>query len=627
MFDNVTATNLTSIVVPLGKLSYSTIYWWHVRYQDNNGAWSEYSTETWFNTTANQLPNQPVNSLPVNGAPGQALTATLQSLGFTDPDPGDTHAASQWQIRTSAGDYTTGLVYDSGTDNTSLTSIAVPSGRLSYSTTYYWHVRYQDNNLGWSVYSAEFSFTTSANQAPYPPKNSLPVNLATDVSLTPTLQSSAFNDPGDTHAASQWQITTVAGYYATTVFDNVTYVPNLTSTVVPSGLLSYSTTYYWRVKHQDSQLVWSAWSSETSFTTRPPGPGADFSADVTVVTVGQAARFTDTSTGAIISWTWDFGDGTTPLTWNYRPNDRKVSHTYAVAGIYTVALKITDSEGKSYTETKTAYIHVYELPHADFSAGATGVLLGEAVAFTNLSTDGIPPLTYAWDFDGDGTVDSTDLNPTHSYAATGTYTVSLKVTDARGNSTTEKRNGYISVGNAIAPHNIPPQGGIIQTADGQIAITFPADAVDGEAVASIEKVSPPDAAKAPGGFRMGNTCFTLGVVDAEGKEIIMFSQWVTVTVKYSDEDVAAAGGTLENLVLAYYNEATGKWMIVETTLNSTDRSLSATTTHFSTWAILVKTSSRGTALWIQIVIGIAAVLGVAIVIWKLISVKQPDQVP
>jgi PKD repeat protein len=313
------------------------------------------------------------------------------------------------------------------------------------------------------------------------------------------------------------------------------------------------------------------------------------------------------------------------VTWGVRPGDGKVSHTYALAGTYTVKLTIAVAD-KSYTETKTDYIHVYALPHADFSASATGILLGEAIAFTNTSTGGVPPLAYAWDFDGDGTTDSTDPNPTHSYLVTGTYTVSLKVTDARGNSTTEKRASYISVGNAIAPHVVPPQGGIIQTADGLIAMTFPAGAVSGEATVSIEEVSPP-AAKAPGGFQMGSSCFTVRVVDAAGDEIIMFSRLVTVTVKYSDEDVAAAGGALKNLVLAYYNEATGKWKIVETTPNSTDRSLSATTTHFSTWAILVQSPSRGTALWIQIVIGIAAVLGVAIVIWKLISVKPPDQMP
>ena len=315
---------------------------------------------------------------------------------------------------------------------------------------------------------------------PNQPSNVSPSDNATDVSLMPTLQSLGFTDPdpGDTHAASQWQITTTAGNYAVTVFDSGTDNTSLTSIVVPSGRLSYPTTCYWHVSYQDNHGAWSDWSSGTSFTTGPPSPGADFSSSATELIVGQSVQFTDGSTGEFESWQWDFGDGTTPTTWDTKPRDGKVSHTYAVAGTYTVSLKVTDSSN-SYTETKTDYINVYELPHADFSASATGVLLGEAIAFTNLPTGGIPPLTYAWDFDGDGTIDSTDPNPSHSYAATGTYAVSLKVTDARSNSATEKRTGYISVGNAIAPHSIPPQGGTIQTADGQVAMTFPADAVDG----------------------------------------------------------------------------------------------------------------------------------------------------
>ena len=39
----------------------------------------------------------------------------------------------------------------------------VPSGRLRSSTTYYWHVRYQDNCGTWSSYSNETSFTTTAS--------------------------------------------------------------------------------------------------------------------------------------------------------------------------------------------------------------------------------------------------------------------------------------------------------------------------------------------------------------------------------------------------------------------------------------------------------------------------------
>jgi PKD repeat protein len=43
------------------------------------------------------------------------------------------------------------------------------------------------------------------------------------------------------------------------------------------------------------------------------------------------------------------------------------------------------------------------------------------------------PITYAWDLDGDGQYDdSAAANPTHTYAARGTYHVSLRVTDDKG---------------------------------------------------------------------------------------------------------------------------------------------------------------------------------------------------
>ena len=41
-------------------------------------------------------------------------------------------------------------------------------------------------------------------------------------------------------------------------------------------------------------------------------------------------------------------------------------------------------------------------------------------------------LTYAWDFDGNGTTDSTEANPTHTYTTAGNYNVRLTVTDQAG---------------------------------------------------------------------------------------------------------------------------------------------------------------------------------------------------
>src|SRR4029078_6663574 len=46
-------------------------------------------------------------------------------------------------------------------------------------------------------------------------------------------------------------------------------------------------------------------------------------------------------------------------------------------------------------------------------------------------------LTYAWDFDGNGTTDSTAPNPTHTYTTAGTFNVKLTVTDPASMSRTD----------------------------------------------------------------------------------------------------------------------------------------------------------------------------------------------
>lgn len=73
-----------------------------------------------------------------------------------------THSASQWQITSTSGDYSS-PVYDSGEDGTNLESINVPGATLSENTVYYWRVRYKDSEDGWSEWSDETSFETLEN--------------------------------------------------------------------------------------------------------------------------------------------------------------------------------------------------------------------------------------------------------------------------------------------------------------------------------------------------------------------------------------------------------------------------------------------------------------------------------
>lgn len=78
-----------------------------------------------------------------------------------------------------------------------------------------------------------------------------------------------------------------------------------------------------------------------------------------------------------------------------------------------------------------------------FSADKRFVSEGEKVQFKSQVAGGFTPYSYQWDFGDGGT--STDMAPTHSYKSAGSYTVSLKVTDNRGNSDTETTKNYITV--------------------------------------------------------------------------------------------------------------------------------------------------------------------------------------
>ncbi|NLF38317.1 hypothetical protein GX586_02660, partial [bacterium] len=212
---------------------------------------------------ANTPPATPGNVSPSDGATGQSVTPTLQSSAFSDSDPGDTHAASQWQVSTDSGFGT--LVWDSGADTMHLTSAAPPA--LGYNARYYWHVRHRDSGGVWSEYSAATWFETAVDpNAPYAPANQVPVNGAGGVGLTPTLFASAFSDPnaGNTHAASQWQVSTGSNFVAL-VWDSGQDALHLTNVATP--YLPYETRCYWRVRYKDNTGLWGAYSNPTWFDT------------------------------------------------------------------------------------------------------------------------------------------------------------------------------------------------------------------------------------------------------------------------------------------------------------------------------------------------------------------------
>jgi PKD repeat protein len=141
--------------------------------------------------------------------------------------------------------------------------------------------------------------------------------------------------------------------------------------------------------------------------------------------------FNDLSSGEILSWLWDFGDGNTST--NQNP-----VHTYTDEGIYTVSLTINDLYS-TVTETKTDYIRAEDFT-ADFIADTITGAVPLVINFNDLSTGNID--SWSWDF-GDGNL-SNEQNPVNTYTIPGTYSVSLSVSN-QVLTDTETRTEYISV--------------------------------------------------------------------------------------------------------------------------------------------------------------------------------------
>ncbi len=159
----------------------------------------------------------------------------------------------------------------------------------------------------------------------------------------------------------------------------------------------------------------------------PPNepPVVDFTWTPSAPDTGEEVTFTPTVTDPDTPFTyaWDFGDGTTSQT-------ESPKHSFAEKKAYTITLTVTDSRGGSTTVTKTLSVG-NEPPVASFTVAKTTATVGEIIQFTDTSTDSDGTVTaWEWNF-GDGAT-SDQQNPTHAYAAAGTYTVSLVVTDDKG---------------------------------------------------------------------------------------------------------------------------------------------------------------------------------------------------
>ncbi len=151
---------------------------------------------------------------------------------------------------------------------------------------------------------------------------------------------------------------------------------------------------------------------------------ADFGFEETCY--GLPMNFYDSSvvsTGTILSWSWDFGDGDSSSAQN-------PIHVYGTPGTYDVTFEVESSLGCSYQVIQTITVH--DAPIAGFGMSASSVELDEVINFTDASSGAS---VWSWSF-GDGFGVSSDQNPNYTYGSAGDFEVTQIVYNSFGCSDT-----------------------------------------------------------------------------------------------------------------------------------------------------------------------------------------------
>jgi gliding motility-associated-like protein len=178
-------------------------------------------------------------------------------------------------------------------------------------------------------------------------------------------------------------------------------------------------------------------------------PVAAFEA-IQTVCFPDTVRFKNTSQHLPQSaFRWHFGDNKTSTLFEPR-------HVYPSEGTYSVSLKVTSAFGCTDSVHMPGFITVNPKPKADFTASPDSTtILTPAITFTNLSTGAIQNI---WDF-ADHAGNSFDLHPVYIFKDTGSYQVSLLVTNQFG--CTDKKTRRIRIEDVFRffiPNTFTPNG-------------------------------------------------------------------------------------------------------------------------------------------------------------------------
>lgn len=266
----------------------------------------------------NTAPTAPT-SLLTNGLtnPINITANPYFSAIFNDPDSGNTGNYYQIQVNTE-NTFTGTTMWDSGQVSMTPTAVGSRSPNINYNgtalsfanKTFYWRIRFWDNNGAVSPYSATAQFTT--NTVPTAPTD-LRVNgiagLPVITTTTPYF-SAIFNDDGNSGIYYQIQVNTNNTFTGTSMWDSGQTSMTTTAPGIRSPNITYNGTaltlngasYYWRIRFWDESGSASPYSAVAQFTMASPPTFTAFTNNGPVnpgdtITFSATATFPPSSNG------------------------------------------------------------------------------------------------------------------------------------------------------------------------------------------------------------------------------------------------------------------------------------------------------------------------------------------
>jgi PKD repeat protein len=348
--------------------STSGTYFVKTQARDEHGAISEWSSG--FAIVISEIPSKDLtinNPSPANGSTNVPISTASLNINIQDPD-GDTF---NYRISTSPN------IGSSSGNESSNGSKSCSISDLGYSTTYTWYVSCMDTGSGnWTNKSYWFTTESSGGDGDgdgdgdgggLPP----PGDDTNDTSGQNNPPETPVKPSGPTFVEKGVEYIFMSSTYDITSGEQIRYrfdwgdgnYSNWSDFM--SSNASVSMSYHWilisnysiRVMAQDENDSNSSWSPALSVTVSqaesgeiPPVADVNVSGNVSAsqIIVFNASGSYDID-GIIISYQWDFGDGTTG-------SGVSPEHVYENPGEYTVTLVITDNNGNTYSKTMAVNI-------------------------------------------------------------------------------------------------------------------------------------------------------------------------------------------------------------------------------------------------------------------------------